>query len=83
MTADFIQISSGSSIEGKLSMSRPGKVRFEYTDDIPMLIVSNGNNISFIDSDSIPSVTTWGIIGLIVLFLGIPLFYMRRRAAQV
>lgn len=68
MTADFIQISSGSSIEGKLSMSRPGRVRFEYADDNPVLIVSDGNNISFIDYE-LGQVTRWPVNDTPLAFL--------------
>lgn len=68
MTADFIQISSGSSIEGKLSMSRPGRVRFEYAEDSPILIVSDGNNISFIDYE-LGQVTRWPVNDTPLAFL--------------
>jgi len=32
------------------------------------------------DGGGVPATTTWGVIVLIALFLGITLFYMRRRA---
>jgi len=68
MTADFVQISSGSLIEGKFSMSRPGRIRFEYSDDIPFLVVSDGNNVSFIDYE-LGQVTRWPVNDTPLAFL--------------
>lgn len=60
MTADFTQLAQGTQTSGKLSMERPGRVRFEYGDDIPVLVVSDGNNVSFIDYD-VGQVTRWPV----------------------
>jgi outer membrane lipoprotein-sorting protein len=68
MTADFVQITTGSSIEGKLSMSRPGRVRFEYAEEYPVLVVSDGNNVSFIDYE-LGQVTRWPVNDTPLAFL--------------
>lgn len=68
MTADFSQNSYGVISEGKLSLARPGRVRFEYTDDNPILVVSDGNNISFIDYE-LGQVTRWPINDTPLAFL--------------
>lgn len=61
MTADFIQRApDGSVSEGKLFLQRPGKIRFEYGEDVPFLMVSNGTMISFIDYE-VKQVTRWPI----------------------
>ncbi len=61
MTADFRQISdNGAVVSGTLSMARPGRVRFQYQDDYPVLVVSDGNNVSFIDYE-LGQVTRWPV----------------------
>ena len=70
MTASFIQRSpDGDIVEGNLFMERPGKVRFQYQEDVPILLVSNGSMISFIDYE-LKEVTRWPIsktpLGLLV-----------------
>ena len=41
----------GSSAQGLLSMSRPGRLRFEYDDPTPIVIVSDGTTIAIEDRD--------------------------------
>lgn len=61
MTANFIQRGpDGGVSEGILYLQRPGKLRFEYGNDIPFLVVSNGSMLSFIDYE-INQVTRWPI----------------------
>ncbi len=50
MSADFLQTSStGKSARGKMLLSRPGKIRFEYEPSVPTLVVANGNWMSVVD----------------------------------
>lgn len=50
MRADFTQTDrQGNSLSGELTLKNPGKIRFEYADDVNMLIVSNGSALSIID----------------------------------
>jgi outer membrane lipoprotein-sorting protein len=36
---------------GQFAMSRPGKVRFDYDDPVPLLLVSDGATVAIQDSD--------------------------------
>ena len=48
----FDQISPDSSVtKGSFALSRPGKVRFDYDDPTPLLIVSNGTTVAMQDSE--------------------------------
>lgn len=60
LTADFVQITPDSVSRGRVSMSRPGKIRFEYTDETPILLVSDGQTVSLIDYD-LGQVTKWPV----------------------
>ncbi len=52
MRADFTQTDRlGNVISGELTLKNPGKIRFEYSDDVNMLVVSNGSALSIIDYD--------------------------------
>lgn len=52
MTARFVQISDeGRYSEGKVWVSRPGKLRFEYEPPVPILIVANGGDLMYHDSE--------------------------------
>jgi outer membrane lipoprotein-sorting protein len=52
MTADFLQTDGkGRQIVGTLSLKRPGKIRFAYGGGVNMLLVANGQTLSFIDYD--------------------------------
>lgn len=46
MSADFVQVgASGRSLSGRLYVSRPGKLRFEYLPPAPLEIVSDGTTV--------------------------------------
>jgi len=52
MKARFLQVSSdGDYSEGTLYFSKPGKMRLEYDDPNPNLIVSDGVNLTFFDKE--------------------------------
>ena len=41
----------GSLSTGQFAMSRPGKVRFDYDDPVPLVLVSDGTTVALQDSD--------------------------------
>lgn len=45
---------------GKLSLARPGKIRFDYEGEVPFLVVADGKTLSFIDYE-IGQVTRWPV----------------------
>jgi outer membrane lipoprotein-sorting protein len=50
MTADFVQIGpDGRRSEGALSLVRPGRIRFEYTQPARFQIVADGRSVAVID----------------------------------
>ena len=50
MTADFVQIGpNGRRSEGELSVARPGRMRFEYTQPARFEIVADGRSVAVID----------------------------------
>jgi len=52
LQARFLQISSnGDFSEGTLYFSKPGKMRLEYDDPNPMVIVADGSNLGFYDKE--------------------------------
>jgi outer membrane lipoprotein-sorting protein len=52
MTADFTQTDrKGQTVRGKLTLKRPGKIRFEYEKGVNMLIVGDGKALTFVDYD--------------------------------
>lgn len=62
LEAGFIQRGpDGGVAEGTLSLERPGKLRFDYEDDIPLLLVSDGTTLTFVDYD-VKQVTRWPIM---------------------
>lgn len=61
LKATFIQRGpEGNVDEGTLFLERPGKIRFEYANDNPILVVSNGDMLSFVDYE-IKQVSRWPI----------------------
>lgn len=61
LTAAFTQIDeTGATRRGALSLKRPGRLRFDYTDDTPLLLVSDGDLLTFVDY-SVGQVTRWPI----------------------
>jgi len=60
MTADFSQTAANGTVAtGKLTLSRPGKVRFAY-DKAPLLVVADGKRLSVIDYE-VSQVSQWPI----------------------
>ncbi len=50
MTANFTQTDrNGQSFSGKLTLKRPGKIRFQYGKGVPLLVVSDGQALTFVD----------------------------------
>ena len=50
MTADFVQTDrNGQRLSGELTLKRPGKIRFQYQKDVPLLIVGDGSSLTMID----------------------------------
>lgn len=61
MTADFTQTDrSGKTLTGKLTIKRPGKVRFQYQQGVPILVIADGNSLWFIDYQ-VAQVQRWPI----------------------
>jgi outer membrane lipoprotein-sorting protein len=52
LTARFVQTDARNrSLGGTLTLKRPGRIRFEYGGGANMLLVSDGNKLTFIDYD--------------------------------
>lgn len=63
MTAGFAQTDrAGKTLTGTLTLKRPGKIRFQYQDGVPILIVADGRSLYFIDY-SVRQVSRWPIGG--------------------
>lgn len=61
LESGFIQRGpDGSVVEGTLSLERPGRLRFQYQEGVPILIVSDGTTLTFVDYD-VRQVTRWPI----------------------
>lgn len=61
MTADFVQTDrNGQRLRGKLTLKRPGKIRFEYQKGVPLLIVGDGNSLTMIDYE-VRQVQRWPV----------------------
>lgn len=61
MRADFSQTDrNGQTLSGVMTLKRPGKIRFEYEDGVPLLIVSNGKSLYMIDYE-VDQVQRWPI----------------------
>jgi len=59
--ADFIQTdANGGRVTGTLTMKRPGKIRFQYQQGVPLLIVSDGVALTMIDYE-VRQVQRWPI----------------------
>lgn len=60
MTAGFSQTAgNGQVVTGRLVLSRPGRIRFEY-DKAPLLVVADGKRLSFVDYE-VAQVSQWPI----------------------
>lgn len=61
LQAKFRQTNPSRTInEGILSLERPGRIRFDYSDETPFLIVSDGTVLSLIDYE-VGQVTKWPV----------------------
>src|SRR3954470_7765229 len=61
MTADFSQTDRrGQVLSGVLTLKRPGRLRFQYRQGVPMLIVADGKRLSVIDYET-KRVDSWPI----------------------
>jgi outer membrane lipoprotein-sorting protein len=61
MTASFSQSGrNGQTLNGTLTMKRPGKVRFQYQRGVPLLIVADGKRLNMIDYQ-VKRVESWAI----------------------
>lgn len=61
MTAAFTQTDrAGKVLAGTLTLKRPGKIRFQYQQGVPLLIVGDGKALTFIDY-SVKQVSRWPI----------------------
>ena len=50
MTADFSQTDrNGRVLTGQLTLKKPGKIRFQYEKGVPILLVSDGKSLYFLD----------------------------------
>lgn len=61
MKADFTQTDrAGRTVGGTLTIKRPGRIRFEYTKDVNMLVVADGKSLTLVDYD-VRQVQRWPI----------------------
>jgi len=61
MTASFAQTDrAGKTLNGTLTLKKPGKVRFQYEKGVPLLIVGDGSSLWFIDY-SVKQVSRWPV----------------------
>jgi len=61
MTADFVQTDrNGQRLSGKLTLKRPGKIRFQYEKGVPLLIVGDGSSLTMIDYE-VKQVQRWPV----------------------
>lgn len=61
MTAAFAQTDRvGKTLNGQLTLKKPGKVRFQYEKGVPLLIVGDGSALWFIDY-SVRQVSRWPV----------------------
>lgn len=61
MTADFTQTDrQGTTLRGKMTLKRPGKIRFDYGKDADFLVISNGKSLYVVDYE-VSQVERWPI----------------------
>jgi outer membrane lipoprotein-sorting protein len=61
MTANFAQTDrAGKTLNGVLTLKRPGKIRFQYEKSVPILLVGDGKALTFIDY-SVKQVQRWPV----------------------
>jgi outer membrane lipoprotein-sorting protein len=63
MTANFAQTDrAGKTLTGTLTLKRPGRIRFQYGANVPILVVADGKSLWFIDY-SVKQLSRWPIGG--------------------
>ena len=61
MTASFVQTDrAGKVLTGTLTLKKPGRIRFQYQQGVPILIVAEGGALTFVDY-SVKQVQRWPI----------------------
>ncbi|MDR2858048.1 MAG: outer membrane lipoprotein carrier protein LolA [Novosphingobium sp.] len=61
MRADFVQTDrNGQRLAGVMTLKRPGRIRFQYQQGVPLLIVSDGKALTMIDYE-VRQVQRWPI----------------------
>ena len=61
MTASFAQTDrTGRTLTGTVTLKQPGKIRFQYQKDVPLLIVGDGKALTFIDY-KVNQVSRWKV----------------------
>jgi len=61
MRANFTQTDrNGQSVSGVVTIKRPGKIRFQYQQGVPLLIVADGRSLTMIDYE-VKQVQRWPI----------------------
>lgn len=61
LTADFSQTDrNGQTLTGKLTLKQPGRIRFQYQQGVPLLIVGDGKSLTMIDYE-VRQVQRWPI----------------------
>jgi outer membrane lipoprotein-sorting protein len=61
LRADFVQTDrNGQRVSGVMTLKRPGRIRFQYQQGVPMLIVSDGKALTMIDYE-VRQVQRWPI----------------------
>lgn len=61
MRANFTQTDrNGQSMNGVITLQRPGKIRFQYAPGIPLLVVSDGSALTMVDYE-VKQVQRWPI----------------------
>lgn len=61
LTANFAQTDTkGQTLTGQLTLKQPGKIRFQYQKNVPLLIVADGNSLTMIDYE-VRQVQRWPI----------------------
>ncbi|MGB3739663.1 MAG: outer membrane lipoprotein carrier protein LolA [Pontixanthobacter sp.] len=61
MRASFAQTDrQGQTVSGTMTLKNPGKIRFQYQDGVPLLVVSNGKSLTLIDYE-VNQVQRWPI----------------------
>lgn len=61
MVADFTQTANdGRQVRGTMTLQRPGRIRFEYQRGVPLLVVSDGRNLSMVDYE-VGQVSKWPV----------------------